>query len=193
MPAVFRSCLGVAVLGLLATRLAAGPDTPCSFEVLGGSFVSPLWNRGRRETFNYTGVFLREAWPLSWRGRPQAGWDWVGELFAADVTAGFGHELGGASLLARRWLGRPEARWHPYVQFGFGAACTDAYRDRAQQQLGEALEFKTTVSAGLHAPLSHGWSWVGELSFNHLSDGGLSDRNYGVHALGLAVGLSRPL
>jgi hypothetical protein len=99
--------------------------------------------------------------------------------------------LAGPSLLARRWF-RPRAgAWRPDVQVGFGAVYTDAYRNRDQLQLGEALQFRTTVSVGFHARLARVWSWAGELSFNHRSDGGLSDRNYGVHALGMNLGLAR--
>lgn len=163
----------------------------CETEILTGTFFSPLWNRGRRHTFNYTGMFIREAWPLNLAGRTYANWNWVGELFAADVTAGFGHVLAGPSLLARRWFHDPADVWRPYIQVGFGALYTDAYRDHHQLQLGEALEFRTTVSVGFHALLSRTWSWAGEFSFNHMSDGGLSDRNYGVHALGMTVGLAR--
>lgn len=170
---------------------AAAMEAPSEVETLAGTFVSPLWNRGRRRTFDYAALSIREAWPLRLAGRTYADWDWVGEFLAADVTAGFGHVLAGPSLLARRWF-RPRAGgWRPYVQVGFGALYTDAYRNRDQLQLGEALQFKTTVSAGFHARLARAWSWAGELSFNHLSDGGLSDRNYGVHALGMNLGLAR--
>ena len=179
------------VLVVLGAWPAEAPAAPHETEVLVGSFVSPLWNRGRRRTFNYTGMFFREVWPLSLAGRPYANWDWVGELFAADVTPGFGHVVAGPSLLARRWLGRSgdTTRW--YVQAGWGALYSDAYRTHDQLQLGEALEFKTTASVGFRTRRWRTWSWTGELSFNHLSDGGLSDRNYGVHALGMAFGLAR--
>ncbi len=182
---VFSSVL--AVIGVSSPAAAAPHET----EVLTGAFVSPLWNRGRRRTFDCAALLVRESWPLTFAGHSYPGWDWVGDFFAAEVTSGFGHVLVGPSLPARRWWGPAGAAWRPYVQIGFGAPYSDAYRDPDQQQLGEALQFKTTASFGFQALLAHSWSWAGELSFNHFPDGGLSGRNYGIHALGLTFGLAR--
>ena len=169
-----------------ARATGSGPDET---EALVGMLVSPIWASNQRLTFNYAGTFLRGTWPLALGGRQYCDWDWVGELFAGDVVNGFGHELAGPSLLARRWFGTPASSWQPYVQGGFGVLYSDAYRDPNQGQLGGAVEFKTSVDLGFQARLWHRWSWSGELMFNHISDAGLSSRNKGVSALGLGVGL----
>ena len=171
-----------------ARAIDSGPDQT---EALFGMFVSPVWASDPRRTFNYAGAFVRDTWPLTLAGRQYDHWDWVGELFAADVVNGFGHTLAGPSLLVRRWYGSPAHPWRLYVQGGFGVLYSDAYRDPSQQQLGEALEFKTSLGLGIQVPIRHRWSWSAELMFNHLSDAGLSSRNLGVTALGLAFGLVR--
>jgi hypothetical protein len=190
----FDRRLGVVLIafgafGIQGVAVASAPDEA---EFLVGTFFSPLGSSGpRSRTFDYTALLLREAWPLCLAGRAYADWSWVGEVFASEVTSGFGHALAGSSLLARRYFRDPADAWRPYLQAGLGACYTDAYRNPGQVQFGEALEFKITASAGFHLRLSRSWFWAGELSFNHLSDAGLSGRNYGVHALGVASGLAR--
>jgi hypothetical protein len=70
---------------------------------------------------------------------------------------------------------------------------TDAYCDRNQDQLGEALEFKNTFVVGSRIRFSSEWNGVVEFSLNHLSDGGLSRRNCGVNALGVSLGFEHRL
>ena len=179
------------VVGMCATPTAAAVAAPDETEALAGVLVSPIWASRLRSTFNYAGVFVRSAWPVSWAGRQYAGWDWVGELFVCDVVNGFGHFLGGPSLLVRReWAGSAD-RWRPYVQGGSGVLYADAYRNPTQMQLGEAVEFRTSLGGGIRRRLSPHWSLAGELMFNHISSGGLSGRNRGVSALGAGLGVSR--
>lgn len=177
----------LAALGVLCAAACAAD--PVDTEALLGSYVSPVWNRSSHRTFNYSLFSLREDWPLGWAGRTFPDWDWVGELYAGDVTSGFAHEIDGASLLARRWLRPAGEAARTYLQAGFGPLYSDAYRNRQQLQLGEALEFKSTVAFGLRVRLARDWSWFAELAYNHFSDAGLSSRNFGVNALGVNAGL----
>jgi hypothetical protein len=177
--------------GLCASSRCAIADQPGEAEALLGMLVSPVWAGGPRLTFNYAGVFVRNLWPFEWSGRQYPGWDWGGEIFAADVVNGFGHDLEGPSLLVRRWFRGESGPWRPYLQAGFGVLYSDAYRDPGQGQLGEAVEFRSSVGLGIHSPFWKRWSLAGELMFNHISDGGISARNKGVSALGIGIGLAR--
>jgi hypothetical protein len=183
--------IGTSLMGVCTPCLPLMGSAPEETEILAGMLISPIWASSLRLTFNYAGVFVRDTWPLTLAGREYPGWDWVGEVFAADVVDGFGHELAGPSLLARRSFGSRSRPWRLYVQGGFGVLYSDAYRDPRQQQLGEAVEFKSSVDVGIQLRPWRRWCLAGELMFNHISDASLSPRNKGVSALGLGAGLVR--
>jgi len=182
----------IGLVGLCEPRARAADEASGDAEALVGMLISPIWASRERLTFNYAGAFLREAWPLGLAGRRYRDWSWVGELFAADVVNGFGHTLAGPSLLVRRTFATRTPSRRFYLQAGAGILYSDAYRNPDQGQLGQAVEFKSTVDAGLQSRLGRRWSAAAELMFNHLSDGGISGRNKGVSALGVGLGLARP-
>jgi hypothetical protein len=183
--ALFMSSL-VAVADLYA----AIPE-PDETELLASYFASPLWDAGRHQTFDLAGVTARAAWPLQFGSYGGQQWSLVGELLCARVVNGFdpGAVLVGPSAgLLYRLLPNP-GTISPYLLGSLGAVYTDAYRDRSQDQLGEALEFKSTFAVGSRIRLSSDWSGVAEVSLNHISDGGLSKRNCGVNAVGFSLGV----
>jgi len=173
----------------------AGIPEPTEVEFLGSYFGSPLWDAGRHQTFDFAGFTARADWPLQLGSSEDQRWEFVGELLCARVVKGFdsGGVLVGPSAGLRFWLLPKAAVVSPYIQGSVGAVYTDAYRDRNQDQLGEALEFRDTFAVGSRIRLSSEWSGVVEFSLNHLSDGGLSRRNCGVNALGVSLGFEHRL
>jgi|HubBroStandDraft_6_1064221.scaffolds.fasta_scaffold787817_1 hypothetical protein len=173
------------------SALGAGIPEPDETEWLASYFTSPLWDAGRHQTFNFAGVTARAVWPLEFDSFGGQQWSLVGDLLCARVVNGFDPNavvVGPSVGLMYRLLPHA-ATFSPYLLGSVGALYTDAYRDRSQDQLGEALEFKSTLAVGSRLRLSSDWSGVAEVSLNHISDGGLSKRNCGVNALGFSLGV----
>jgi len=164
-----------------ASCLCAGIPEPDEVELIGSYFASPLWDGGNHQTFDFAGVSARADWPLKFGSPAAQRWDFVGELLCARVIRGFdpGAVVVGPSAGLRFRLLPTAGTLSPYLLGSFGAIYTDAYRDPNQDQLGEALEFKSTFGVGTSIRLTSEWSGIVEVSLSHISDGGLSRRNCG--------------
>ena len=82
-----------------------------------------------------------------------------------------------------------DSRITPYLQGGTGFVLTDAYRDPTQRAIGEEFEFLQQVEIGLRWKLTDCIAIESEFGLQHTSNGGLSNRNYGVNALGASIGM----
>lgn len=191
-----KRLLGLVLLlspAIAVPRLRAEIPEPGEAELLGTYFDSPLWDAGRHKTFDFAGVSARALWPLSFGPFHDQRWDLVGELLFTHGVRGFdsGGVMAGPAAGLRFWLLPKADTVSSYVQATTGPVYSSAYRDRGQNELGEALEFKSTFAVGGRLRLSSEWSGIAETSLSHISDAGLSSRNCGVNALGLSLGFER--
>ncbi len=114
------------------------------------------------------------------------------EAAGGSIFVGPGAGLGGLSLVYRRNFLLPsvQARLVPYFQLGAGGVYSDAYHTHPQRELGSPGEFDLQADLGLRFRLTRKWSLDTEFDFRHLSNAGLSGRNYGTNDLGGLIGLS---
>jgi hypothetical protein len=163
-----------------------------SAQFMGGAY----WNVNlgpRIPAFNYVPVSIRQGVMLTcpedhWWGH--GNFEFLFDLTGAAITSSYGHFFAGPSFYLRtNWL-PPGSPVVPYVQLGTGAVWNDAYKDQSQRAIGEGLEFYQHVECGLKCFLAPNLSLDVEGGLQHLSNGGLAKRNYGMTALGASVGLT---
>lgn len=163
-----------------------------SFQFLGGALFSPAPLVARTDVLDYGQVNLR-------LGRVFARFDHCGgvlrgavegiaELTGSRIFKGFGNYFAGGTLLVRYNLLRPGSRFVPYAQAGVGAVYGDASKDRSQTAIGQSFEFTPQCAVGLRFFIGRRWTLDGELSFQHISNAQLAERNGGINALGGLVG-----
>jgi hypothetical protein len=144
--------------------------------------------------FNYVPISLRQGWylgdPLGWNWLGQGYWEFVGDITGAAITSDYGSYFAGLSLIWRfNWcnMGSPLI---PYTQFGAGGVLNDAYRNQMQQAVGEQFEFYLHAECGLKCFVTPNLSLDIEGGLQHISNGGLARRNYGVNAMGGTIGFT---
>jgi hypothetical protein len=111
------------------------------------------------------------------------------DLGVAPIITGPGNFLGGPSVLLRYDFCNPCNRLVPYFQLGAGVIFTDANKDDNQRAIGDSVEFLGQAELGLRYRLGERTSIFAEAGYQHISNGGLSDRNSGVNAAGGAIGV----
>jgi hypothetical protein len=177
-----------AATGIEAAFQAGATDT----QLLGGSYFNV--NLGPRiPAFNYVPLSIRQGVMLTspedhWWGR--GNYECLFDMTGAIITSTYGHYFAGPSLFLRaNWVDAccPVV---PYIQAGTGVVYNDAYQDQSQHALGQSIEFYQHVELGLKWFVAPNLSLDVEGGIQHLSNGGLARRNYGINAVGAAVGLT---
>ena len=112
----------------------------------------------------------------------------LAEWTADPIVGTFGNYMTGASVLAR-FDACPDKRLCPYLQIGTGFVLTDAFHDPNQRAIGEEFELLQQAEVGVRWKLTERLALQSEFGFQHVSNGGLASRNYGVNALGASIGL----
>ncbi|MGD8389800.1 MAG: acyloxyacyl hydrolase [Desulfobacteraceae bacterium] len=144
--------------------------------------------------FNYWHTGLRLGWMFTspkGDGRGLDGnFEALLEFSNAFVYEGFGDYIGGLSGIIRYNFTSAGSRFIPYVQAGLGFVYTDAYQDETQDAIGQAFNFFPQAGAGFRYLLTPNWSLDAEMAFQHISNGGMDERNDGVNALGMFVGVT---
>jgi len=158
------------VSGALFSTNSVGPDVP---------------------TYNYSQTNLRLGWMLNtpsgdgfFSGNVEA----IAELSGSFLFEGSGNLFIGPTALLRYNFVQPGWKVIPYVQGGIGIVYTDAYEDRSQKAIGQALEFTPQASIGLKYLVADDWSIDLEAMFHHISNANLADRNSGINAIGGFLG-----
>ena len=101
-----------------------------------------------------------------------------------------GNYIGGITALLRYNFVQPGWRLVPYVHGGVGIVYTDAYKDKTQRAIGQAIEFTPQCSLGFRYLIKKNWSLDAEAMFHHISNAGLDKRNRSINAIGGFVGVT---
>ena len=165
-----------------------------SLQFTGGKLSSPFLLNTDNPDFDYSRVNLRAGWMLDdpsvreifFRGNFEA----IVEFTYSNVTKGSGSYLTGAGAILRYNVVYPDIKFRPFVQAGVGIVLTDVYKDRSQELIGNSYQFDLQLSLGVRIPVAGNWSVDIEGIYNHISNAGLSDRNDGVDAGGILVGVT---
>jgi len=162
-----------------------------TFQVASGALFSPTGIGPDHPTFNYAQTNLRLGWMLNSPGQDhplRGNFEAIVELSASGVFDGFGDVVIGPTALVRYNFVQPNWIVVPYIQAGVGIVYTDAYQDRSQDAIGQAIEFTPQASVGARFLVAEDWSVDVEGMFHHISNASISDRNDGVNALGGLIG-----
>lgn len=187
----------------LAPPPLAGPAPETGFEalfrpgatstqVLGGAYFNVNLGPGV-PAFNYIPISFRQGLMLTcpedhWWGH--GNYECLLDLTAAAITSTFGHYFVGPSFYLRANWVTPGSQVVPYAQLGTGAVYTDANKDQGQRAIGQAIEFYQHLEFGLKWFIAPNLSLDVEGGIQHLSNGGLAHRNYGMDAVGATIGLT---
>jgi lipid A 3-O-deacylase len=158
------------VTGALFSTNSVGPDVP---------------------TYDYSQTNLRLGWMLntpSGEGFFSGNVEALVELSGSFLFEGSGDVFIGPTALLRYNFVQPGWKIIPYIQGGAGIVYTDAYEDRTQKAIGQALEFTPQASVGFKYLVCEDWSIDVEAMFHHVSNANLADRNSGINSLGGFVG-----
>jgi len=162
-------------------------------EVNSGAYFSQRGLGPKIPTFDFAPINLRlgvvlndPCFPSFLRGSYEA----LAELSTAPVVSGFGDiVVGPTALLRYNWV-QPNSRFVPYLQGGAGFAYNDAYEDRHQRAIGEAVEFTLKAAVGCHYFINDHFSVDAEGGFTHISNADLASRNLGINAVGGSMGIT---
>jgi opacity protein-like surface antigen len=165
-----------------------------SLQFVGGTLYSPFLLGTDNPDFDYCRVNLRAGWMIDdpsvrkffFRGNFEA----VLEFTYSNVFRGSGGYLAGAGAMIRYNVVYPDKIFRPFIQVGGGIVLTDIYKDRAQEIIGNSYQIDLQLSVGIRFPAAGNWSIDIEGIYNHISNGGLSERNDGVNAGGVLVGVT---
>lgn len=165
-----------------------------SIQLMSGALFSPfIWGRDR-PTLNLFQTNLRLGWMLTEPGPENSIFRGCHELILefthGAIFSGPGSYMFGITPLGRYNFVQPGARLVPYFQAGVGIVYTDAYKDRTQNIIGQAIEFSPQVSIGLQYFVGKEWSIDVEGKLEHISNAGMSDRNEGVNSGGVFLGFT---
>lgn len=167
-----------------------------SFQTIAGVLCSPVYKISSRPVINYAMADLRFIWGLN----PEltvrklsldGNIDFIFELTHSFIFKGAGNIISGVTCLFRYNLPYSTNSFFPYIQAGAGIVYNDAYKDHSQSLIGQATEYTPQISLGGRYLLEKNWSLDGELMFHHISNGGGSERNIGVNAIGALIGVTR--
>ena len=167
-----------------------------SVQAVAGALFSPVIKPESRPDLNYIQTNLRFIWGVNpdltvrkpgWKGSL----DCILELTNSWIFEGPGNLISGVTGLLRYNFYPPAEKWFPYIQAGVGVVYTDAYKDRTQSLIGQAVEFNPQLSLGLRYVIHRDWTLDCEAMFHHISNAGMSERNTGVNAIGGFIGLTR--
>jgi hypothetical protein len=162
-----------------------------TFQVVSGALFSPVGLGPDHPTFNYAQTNLRLGWMLNSPGQDhplRGNFEAIIELSTSGIFNGFGDIIIGPTALVRYNFVQPDWKVVPYIQAGAGIVYTDAYEDRTQDAIGQAIEFTPQASVGAKFLVAKDWSVDVEGMFHHISNASIANRNDGVNALGGFIG-----
>jgi lipid A 3-O-deacylase len=165
----------------------------CSCEVNGGAYFSQPGIGPRTPTFDFAPINVRlglmlndPCFPSCLRGNFEA----LVEFSTAPIFDGFGDiVLGPTALLRYNWV-QPGSRFVPYLQGGAGFVYNNAFEDRNQRAVGEAIEFALKAAVGCHYFVNDHLSLDVEGGYIHISNADLASRNLGINAVGASLGMT---
>jgi len=114
----------------------------------------------------------------------------LGNAFGAysfDGPEGF---LGGVRVLLRYNFVQPRAQLVPFLQGGVGILGTNIYRDRSQRIIGSGFEFCESVGIGTRWFFTPRCAAILTIEFEHISNAGITRRNWGINSLGGTAGMA---
>jgi hypothetical protein len=154
-----------------------------------GILFSPFPGEDSRPTLNYTqtGVEIgRMLTNVRGDGIIRGNCEILGELLGGPIVNGRGNYVANGTL----WLRYNFVPQHwcikPYAQAGAGVAMTDMNR----RIVGQDFNFNLDLAAGAHYFIREQLSLNLECRFQHISNAGMSEQNWGLNALGPTVGVS---
>lgn len=119
-----------------------------------------------------------------------AAWEAIGDFTYAPVSTGPADALVGPSLLLRYNHVDTSCALVPFVQAGVGALWNDAHRDARQNHLGQDVSLAARLGAGARYMFTDNVAMEAEVGYRHLSNLSQSERNAGVHSVGVQVGFT---
>ncbi|HEX3151990.1 MAG TPA: acyloxyacyl hydrolase [Gemmataceae bacterium] len=163
-----------------------------STQVLGGAYASGAPGPRSRQ-FNYAPFSIRQSVMMTnpddhWWGRTNM--EALLDLTGASIWSSYGSYFVGGTLFARKNWVEPGANVIPYSQLGVGIVYNDVSKDQSQHALGLPLEFYLHAEVGLKYFIKPNLSLDIEGGLQHISNGKLGDRNYGVNCYGGVVGFT---
>jgi opacity protein-like surface antigen len=165
-----------------------------SLQLVWGKLYSPFLQGTYSTDFDYSRANLRAGWMIDDPAERQfffpGNFEAVLEITYSDVTKGSGNYLAGAGAMIRYNVVYPDRIVRPFIQVGGGIVLTDVYKDRSQELIGQSYQFDLQLGAGIRFPVARNWSIDVEGIYNHISNGGLSERNDGVNAGGVLIGVT---
>jgi opacity protein-like surface antigen len=165
-----------------------------SLQFVWGKLYSPFLLGTDSPDFDYSQANLRTAWmiddPTERKFFFQGNFEAVLEITYANVTNGPGNYLAGAGVMIRYNVVYPDMIIKPFIQVGGGIVLTDVYKNRSQELIGQSYQFDLRLSVGIRFPVARNWSIDFEGIYNHISNAGLSERNDGVNAGGVLIGVT---
>lgn len=164
------------------------------FDFTAGFLYSPLFScGGKRPVFSYAQQDISLGWMLSSPGEPgwlRGNWEFLVNVFGAEVINGPGSYMAGGRLLLRYNFVQPNSRWVPFFQLGGGGLGNDVYRDRNQRVVGGGFEFTLVAEAGVRFFIRPNWALVLSADFEHISNANTASRNLGANAGGAMFGVA---
>jgi len=165
-----------------------------SLQIVSGALFSLTNLPEDSPVFNYAQTNLRLGYMLTSPG-PQdsflrGNWEVLGEITNAIIFEGPGNYIGGITCLFRYNFVQPDWRLIPYVQGGAGIVYNDAYKEKTQQAIGQAIEFTPQFSLGCHYLFADNWSVDLEGMFHHISNANMAERNRSINAVGGFIGIT---
>lgn len=166
-----------------------------SMQIVSGVLIAPCGIGPDTPDFNYSQTNIRLGKVLNDPSKklkiiPRGNLEAFLEISNSYVYDGFGDYVGGATILLRYNIIPEGSKWSPYVQVGCGIVYNDAYKDKTQKAIGQAIEFTPQGSVGCRYLINENWSIDGEIMLHHISNAGLAERNNGTNALGGFIGLT---
>ena len=206
-----QTILATFLFGSVVSTVQAGPDLSKTvvtqtaafspfekgrheLEFTGGWFYSPILMRSHRPEFDYAQQNIRFGWMLtspSGNGFFRGNYELLANVTASEITAGPGSWMAGARLLIRYNFIQPNAHLVPFITLGGGGIGDDAYLAQWQRLIGSGFEFTLTASGGVRYFIQDNWALQFAVTFEHISNAGTADRNWGSNALGGELGVSR--
>lgn len=147
----------------------------------------------RIKEINYQQNNIRLGWMLNTPSlnHPLSGnFELLLELSGSAIMSSYGDVIIGPTALARYNFVQPDWWAVPYIQLGAGVVYTDAYEDKDQNAIGQAVEFTPQASVGSRFLISQNWSVDAEFMYHHISNASMANRNLGSNALGGFLGVS---
>ena len=165
-----------------------------SLQFVWGILYSPFLLGTDSPDFDYSQANLRAGWmiddPTERKFFLRGNFEAVLEITYSNVIKGSGNYLAGAGAMIRYNVVYPDRIIRPFIQVGGGIILTDVYKNRSQELIGQSYQFDLRLSAGIRFQVARKWSIDLEGIYNHISNGGLSERNDGVNAGGVLMGVT---